>query len=211
MAISLSGIGSGLDIKGLVSQLVQAEGAAKNNALNRRESNYQTELSALGTLKSSLSSFKDAAAKLADADDLLKVNATSSDEAMFTASASSSASAGNYAVEVLNLAKAQKLSSAGFSSASDSVGTGTMTIGSGANSFDVNIDTDNNSLAGIRDAINNAADNSSVTATIVNVDDGAGGTEARLVLTAKNSGTDNQISIDVTEGAERAFTTVLQL
>lgn len=202
MAISLSGIGSGLDIKGLVSQLVQAEGAAKNNALNRRESNYQTELSALGTLKSSLSSFKDAAAKLADADNLLKVNATSADEAMFTASASSSASAGNYAVEVLNLAKAQKLSSAGFSSASDSVGTGTMTIGSGANSFDVNIDTDNNSLVGIRDAINNAADNSSVTATIVNVDDGAGGTEARLVLTAKNSGTDNQISIDVTEGAE---------
>lgn len=200
MAISLSGIGSGLDIQSLVQQLVQAEGQAKNNALNRRESNYQTELSALGTLKSSLSSFQDAAAKLADADDLLKVSATSADEAMFTASASSSASAGDYSVEVLNLAKAQKLSSAGFSSADYSVGTGTLTIGSGENSFQISIDDTNNSLSGIRDAINAAIDNNSVTATIVNVDDEAGGTEARLVLTAKSTGTENQISIDVTEG-----------
>jgi len=202
MAITLSGIGSGLDIQSLVSQLVQAEGQAKNNALNRRESNYQTELSALGTLKSSLSSFKDASAKLADADDLLKVSAASGDESMFVASASSSASAGEYSVEVLNLAKAQKLSSTGFSSSSDTVGTGTLTIGSGDNSFEVLIDSNNSSLAGIRDAINSKADNNSVTATIVNVDDGSGGTEARLVLTAKETGTDNQISIQVAENPD---------
>jgi len=202
MSLTLSGIGSGLDIQGLVKQLVQAEGQAKNNALNRRESSYKTELSALGTLKSSLSSFKDAAAKLADSDDLLKVSATSGDESMFTASASSSASAGEYSVEVLNLAKAQKLSSAGFSSSSDTVGTGTLTIGSGDNSFEVLIDSDNSSLAGIRDAINSKADNNSVTATIVNVDDSSGGTEARLVLTANETGTDNQISIQVTEDSD---------
>ncbi len=202
MALSLSGIGSGMDIQGLVQQLVQAEGQAKNNALNRRESSYQSELSALGTLKGSLSSFMDAAAKLADSDDLLKVTASSGDDAMFTASASSSASSGEYSVEVLNLAKAQKLSSTGFSSSSDTVGTGTLTIGSGDNSFGVLIDSSNNSLAGIRDAINASADNDSVTATIVNVDDGAGGTEARLVLTAKETGSANQISIAVTEGSE---------
>jgi flagellar hook-associated protein 2 len=198
MALSLSGIGSGMDIQNLVKQLVQAEGQAKNNALNRRESNYKTELSGLGTLKSSLSSFKDAAAKLADANDLLKISATSANEGMFTASASSSAAAGEYSIEVVNLAKAQKLSSAGFTSASDTVGTGTLTIGSGSNSFDVVVDGSNSTLAGIRDAINGAADNSSVTATIVNVD-GASGSEARLVLTAKETGTANQISIQVTE------------
>lgn len=202
MALTLSGIGSGMDIQGLVRQLVQAEGQAKNNALDRRESSYKTELSALGTLKSSLSSFKDAAAKLADSADLLKISATSGDEAQFTASASSSASAGEYSVEVLNLAKAQKLSSTGFGSPSDTVGTGTLTIASGDNSFDVTIDGSNSSLTGIRDAINATADNNSVIATIVNVDDGAGGTEARLVLTAKDTGTENQISIQTTEDSD---------
>lgn len=202
MSLTLSGIGSGMDIQGLVKQLVQAEGQAKNNALNRRESSYKAELSALGTLKSSLSSFKDAAAKLADSDDLLKVTATSGDEAMFTASASSSAPSGEYSVEVLNLAKAQKISSAGFSSSSDTVGTGTLTIGSGDNSFGVPIDSNSSSLSGIRDAINASADNNSVTATIVNVDDGAGGTEARLVLTSKEAGIENQISIQVTEDSD---------
>jgi flagellar hook-associated protein 2 len=202
MSLTLSGIGSGLDIQGLVTQLVQAEGQAKNNALNRRESSYQAELSALGTLKSSLSSFKDAAAKLADSDDLLKVTATSGDEAMFTATASSSASSGEYSIEVLNLAKAQKLSSTGFGSSNDTVGTGTLAINSGDNSFGITIDGTNNSLAGIRDAINASADNSSVTATIVNVDDGAGGTEARLVLTSKETGIENQVSIQVTEDSD---------
>jgi flagellar hook-associated protein 2 len=202
MSLTLSGIGSGLDIQGLVKQLVQAEGQAKNNALNRRESSYKTELSALGTLKSSLSNFKDAAAKLADSNDLLKVAATSGDEAMLTASASSSAAAGEYSMEVLNLAKAQKLSSTGFSASSDTVGTGTLTISSGGNSFEVVIDSSNSSLAGIRDAINASADNNSVTATIVNVDDGTGGTEARLVLTSKETGIENQIGIQVTEDSD---------
>lgn len=195
MAITLSGVGSGLDIQSLVSQLVQAEGQAKNNALDRRESNYQTELSALGQLKSSLSSFQDAAAKLADGDDLLQLSATSGDEELFTASASSTATAGNYSIEVLNLAKAQKLSSNGFSSGDDTIGTGTLSFSSGDNSFSVDIAAGSDSLFDIRDAINAAADNSSVTASVINVDDGAGGTEARLVLTAKNSGTANTISV----------------
>lgn len=199
MAISLSGIGSGLDIRGLVSQLVQAEGEAKNNALNRRESGYKTELSALGTLKSSLSAFKDAAAKLADADDILAVNTTSADEDAFSASANSSAGAGEYSIEVLNLAKAQKLSTAGFASGNDTLGSGSLEISSGDNTFTVDIAAGQDSLFEIRDAINAAADNDSVSASIINVDDGAGGTEARLVLTANSSGTANAISVAVTD------------
>jgi len=199
MAISLSGVGSGLDIQSLVSQLVTAEGEAQTNALDRRESNYQTELSALGQLKSSLSSFQDAAATLADSDDLLSLSAISSNEDLFTATAGSSASAGEYSIEVLNLARAQKLSTAGFSSSSDTLGSGTLTITSGGSSFDVTIASGSDSLADIRDAINSSADNDSVSASIINVDDGNGGTEARLVLTAKNTGTDNEISISVSD------------
>ncbi|WP_432697712.1 flagellar filament capping protein FliD [Marinobacterium sp. YM272] len=199
MAITLSGVGSGLDIQSLVSQLVQSEGQAKNNALNRRESNYQTELSALGRLKSSLSSFQSAAAKLSDVNDLLQLSANSGDDSLFSATASGSATSGEYSIEVRNLAKAQKLNSVGFSSSDATVGTGTIKISSGDNTFDVEIKAGEQSLSGIRDSINSAADNSSVSASIVNVDDGLGGTEARLVLTAKNSGTANEISISVAD------------
>lgn len=199
MPISLSGIGSGLDIQSLVSQLVQAEGQAKNNALDRRESNYQTELSALGRLKSSLSAFQDAAAKLADSDDLLQLSATSGNEDLFSASASSSATGGEYSIEVLNLAKAQKLSSSGFTSGNDVIGTGSLTINSGDDTFTVDVVAGNDSLFAIRDAINASSDNTSVSASVINVDDGSGGTETRLVLTSKNTGTANEISVNVAD------------
>lgn len=198
MSISLSGIGSGLDIRSLVSQLVKAEGQAKTNALDRRESTLKANLSAFGTLKNSLNSFKDAAAKLANASDLLKVAANSSDDTKLTASASSSASAGSYSIQVENLAKAQKLSSVGFASANDVIGNGTLSFSTGNNSFDIEIDSSNNTLAGIRDAINASSENNSISATIINVD-GPSGTESRLVLTSNQTGLDNQISINVSE------------
>jgi flagellar hook-associated protein 2 len=74
------------------------------------------------------------------------------------------------------------------------VGEGTLSISIGAESFDLTIDSSNNTLAGIRDAINDAADNTGVSATIVTGDDGA-----RLVLSSKETGTDNALRISVTD------------
>jgi len=199
MAISLSGIGSGLDIQGLVSQLVQAESQAKTVPLNSREASYKADLSALGQLKSSLSKFQDAASTLADNDQLLKLSATTGDKGLFSAVATSGAVAGNYQIEVRNLAASQKLVSTGFSSESSSVGTGTLNITSGANSFVVNILSGEESLTDIMDAINNQSENTSVSASIVNVDDGLGGKEARLILTSKSTGTANEITISVSD------------
>lgn len=197
MAITLSGIGSGLDIQTLVRQLVSAEGQAKTASLDRREANFQTELSSLGRLKSALSSLKDKAASLSNPDELLKLKAESADTAVFKATADSSAVAGTYSIEVVRLAQAEKLSSTGFSSPDEQIGSGLLTITSGENTFEVPIPDGSGSLSQIRDAINNKSENTSVSATIISVDNGVGGTESRLILTARETGLSNAITVTV--------------
>lgn len=54
-------------------------------------------------------------------------------------------------------------------------------------------------MAGIRDAINAAPDNKGVTASIINVDDGVGGTVSRLVLTSNNTGTTNELTVTASD------------
>ncbi|MEM7209376.1 MAG: flagellar filament capping protein FliD [Pseudomonadota bacterium] len=195
--ITSAGIGSGLDIEGLITQLVTAEGQPAVNRLDQQEAGYQAELSGLGLLSSALSQFQSSLTDLKDLDSFQPRTATSSDESVFTASASNTAVAGEYQIQVLATAEAQKLSTAGFADSDAEVGTGTLTFTINGESFDVIIDENNKTLAGIRDAVNEAGDNTGVSATIVNVDDGFGGTESRLVLTATQSGTDNTVNVTV--------------
>lgn len=195
--VSALGLGSGMDINGIVRQLVEAEGQPAFNALDRRESETQTRLSALGKLKSALSDFQAALKDLGNGDVFKAFTATSGNESLATISAGSFATPGVYSLEVTQLAKSQKLISggAGFSGFSDTVGAGTLNISVGADSFSLNIDATNNTLSGVRDAINSAADNTGVNASIINVDDGSGGTVSRLVLTSRETGTANAITI----------------
>ncbi len=199
MALTATGIGTGLDINALVSQLVQAEGGPATNALDRRESALDTRLSALGTLKGALSSFQSTMDSLDELSTFSARKTTLSNEAAFSVSASSAAAVGSYSVEVVQLAAAQKLASSGFAAADTPVGTGSLTLSVGGNAFTVGIDASNNTLAGIRDAINQAADNTGVSASIVNVDDGAGGTVSRLILTARETGTANAIGVSISD------------
>ena len=167
-SITSAGIGSGLDIGGLVSQLVAAEGQPTQQRIARGEASAQARLSAYGSLTSALSQFRDQLDLMQDIGKFLSRKAASSNEDLFSVSASTSALPGSYAVEVVNLATAQRLTSGAFADADTAVGEGTLTIDVGGEAFDVEITADNSSLAGIRDAINAATDNSGVTATIVN-------------------------------------------
>ncbi|MGC1952788.1 MAG: flagellar filament capping protein FliD, partial [Gammaproteobacteria bacterium] len=99
----------------------------------------------------------------------------------------------------LQLATAHKLRSKGFTDAASAVGAGTLNISVGAASFSVVIDESNNTPSGIRDAINAASDNTGAAATIVNVDDGSGGTESRLVLTSNEPGSSGAIIVTVND------------
>lgn len=201
--VSATGLGSGIDINNLVTQLVSAEGQPAFNAIKRQQDAASARLSGLGTLKSSVSDFQSAVAKLKDGSLFKSHKSTSSDESILKVTAGTSAIAGSYAVEINQLAKAQKsITQAEFANASDTVGTGSLafSIGSGA-SFNVNVDGGNNSLSALRDAINNADGNTFVTASIINVDstDTPGTTISKLVLTAKNVGEDNSFTITGTD------------
>lgn len=200
--ISSPGIGSGLDVNAIVQSLINAQGQPQSALLDRKEGAFQVELSALGTLKSSLSEFRQTLDGLKDLADFQARKTKSTDVKKFTASATEKAVAGSYDVEVLALASSHKVASPGFANSSTAVGTGTLTIQSGSNTLQLSINDSNKTLAGIRDAINGAADNPGVNATIVQVDDGLGGTESRLVLSAENSGTKNAISVSVSADAD---------
>lgn len=194
------GIGSGLDINSLVSQLVAAEGQAPALRLDRQEADYTSEISAVGTLKSALATFDTAVGKMTDVTDFRVRKTTSSDKAIVTATADDTAAPGQYDVEVVQLATSHRIRSGNFTSASAVVGQGTLTVAMGTDSFQITVDSTNETLEGVRDAINNHTDNPGVNAAIVNVDDGLGGTVSRLVLSASSTGVANSLTVTAVDG-----------
>ena len=189
-AIVTNGLGSGLDINGLVTQLVQAEGAPRQTALARKESTLQARLSAFGSFRGAAEKFRSAVARLKDTASFQARKAVSADNTRFTASATTTASEGQYAVEVVRLAQQHKLATTPLAAATTVVGTGTLTVSVGSTSASVVIDSSRQTLAGIRDAINGMTGNPGVQATIITATDGA-----RLVLTATSTGQSNAIKV----------------
>lgn len=202
-ALSAPGIGSGLDVSGMVTQLMAIE-RRPLAALDLKQQGYRAQLSAYGTLKSALAKLQSAATVLNTPSKFLSFKATSSDDKVFTASAGASAVAGNYSIEVTALAQAHQLTKSGFASSSEVLGAGAIHIelGSyGAGVFAANpdktaknitIDSGNNTLAGVRDAINAAG--AGVSATIVN---GVAGSQ--LFISANDTGLANSIRITLTD------------
>lgn len=195
MGISVSGIGSGLDINSLVSQLMTAERQSMN-LLKKQGSAASAKISAWGQLSSSLSSFQAAVRKLTGTG-IAACTATSSAAAV-AVTAGSGATPGNYSVQVTQLAQAQKLVSPGYADASASLGAGTLAI-TPSGGATVTLTPTGTSLNELRDAINNAG--LGMTASIV--DDG-GASGKRLMITGKDSGAAKSFSVAGT-GALAAF------
>ena len=193
--LTSSGLGSGLDIKSIVEQLVAAERAPQANRLTKRESTANEELSALGKFKSSLAGFKDSLAKLTDAATFQGRTVKVEDEKVFTATASSTSLPGTYSVEVITLASAQRLRSIGFGDATTAVGTGTLTITVNGETANILIGGEKTSLNDIRDAINKSPDNPGVRATIIKASDGA-----HLIISGTETGAANAITIVASGG-----------
>jgi len=185
------GIGSGIDVNSLVSQLVTSELQPDNARISRDSSQVATQLTAVGQLKGALATFQSALSALNSQSDFQVKAATSSDDKTLTASAGTTAAAGTYQVEVNSLAQAQQLRSGPVTGdGSSSLGTGNLTLTLGSKSFTVNVTDDNSSLNAIRDAINSAGDNPGISATIVH---GAG--TSQLILTSNTAGAANTITV----------------
>jgi len=190
------GIGSGLDIGSLVDSLTTAEMSAPNARVARQQADVTTQVSAISTLKSALSTFQSSLTSLLSGSGFSARNATTGDTTVLTATTTAAAALGSYQVEVQQLAQPQQLLSGNFASgASTIVGTGKLSFSSGGSNFSVDIDSTNNTLAGIRDAINSASGNQSVSATLV-----YGQSGAQLVLTSLKSGANSGITVDTSDG-----------
>lgn len=216
MAVSSTGTGSVLDINSIVSQLMQVE-SKPLMALAQKEASYQAKLSAFGGLSSALSSFQTTLNGLSDMSKFLQLTSTSSETTVASATTSGNAVAGSYNINVTQLAQQQSLASRGTASTTTSIGGGAATtltfqfgtisggtladgVYSGASftenpdrpSGSITIDSSNNSLQGIRDAINKAG--LGVTATLVA--DGSAEPN-RLVLTSNKTGAASSMKITV--------------
>ncbi len=194
-SVTASGIGSGLDINSIVSQLVSAERAPQATRLDSNEALIQARLSAFGSLKSSLTTFQNSLSDLKSADTFSKRSATSSDTAAFTATTTSAAAAGTYTVKVEQLAAKHTIASAAYADGDAVVGSGVLNFSQNGESFSVTIADGEDSLTAIRDAVNGASDNTGVAASIVTDQDGA-----HLVFSSSKTGLDNAISIEAVPG-----------
>jgi len=215
-SITSPGIGSGLDINALVSQLVEAEKTPQTTRLDTKEAELTARLSAFGTLKGALSSLQTSLSGLTSLSTYRGRSADSSNSEVMTASAGTLAAPGRYQVSLDGLATEHKLATdpvnqagARFTSVTDSVGTGTLTFRFGTTDYDSGTDTYNafeqnaeqpsytveikdGSLQGIRDAINGAE--MGITASII-----FDGTYQRLTLSAGDTGAANSLEITVAD------------
>ncbi|QCO67695.2 flagellar hook protein FliD [Luteimonas yindakuii] len=200
------GIGSGLDISGIVSQLVAADRAPQNARLNTLESTTKFKLSGLGSVASAFDALKTALDGLQKVDALgartvgstmlslasgSTANATS--DAVLTPTVGRNTPVGSYQVEVLSLATAHKLLGTGTEVGSK-FSAGTLRVAIGEDSVDVAIKADA-TLADIRSAINDAAGKHGVQAALLTSDAGH-----HLSLGSAKTGAANGITIEMVEG-----------
>jgi flagellar hook-associated protein 2 len=194
--IQALGIGSGLDVQSLVSQLVAADRAPADARLTRQAQGIATGVSSLGSLKGALSSFQSAVSSLSTNAQFQAMSTSTGDNTVFTATATGTAAPGNYNVMVQQLAQPEQLISTAFVGGSSAVvGSGSLAISVNGKGFNVTIDSSHNTLANIRDAINGASDNTGVNATLV-----YGTTGAQLVLSSDATGAANAITVAASGG-----------
>jgi flagellar hook-associated protein 2 len=195
--LSASGIGSGLDIDGIVRQLMEIERQPLTK-LESRISNYDSQLSAYGQLKSALDGFESSMDALSSVKKFQVYSANSGNTDLLTATTDEFAAVGKYSITVDNLAVAHKMGSAGgFTSSTVFGGTAGDQLKVDVGGSNVTVDLSaGKTLAQVKDAINADANNPGVKATILNVSD----TEQRLVFTSTESGSANKITVTETNG-----------
>lgn len=188
--ISSLGVGSGLDIKNIVSQLVALEKKPLDK-LKLDAATTQTKITTFGQIKSMVSSLQDAVSKLTSVTGWNSVSATSSAKDYVSASAIGGTQSTSFSVEVQSLAQARSTASQSLTKGA-ALGEGTLTFTVDGTAVDIDVGAAD-TMADIASKINGSA--AGVTATILN--DGAG---ERLLLTSKATGLDGAFALTVSDG-----------
>ena len=232
-ALASLGIGSGLDLNGIITKLMAVEGQPLT-VLTQKEAAFQAKLSAYGSLKGVISSFQTSVSALNNQSNFKAYTATPSDSTVLTASASRISTPGSSSITVTQLAQSQTLLTSPIASTTAAIAaagtsttltfqfgtiTGSLTsptsgiYAAGAtftqnaaqSTGTITISNTNNSLQGIRDSINAA--NMGVTASIVN--NGNTTSPYNLVLTSKDTGLANSMKITVGGAADASIANLL--
>lgn len=197
-SISSLGIGANLPLDTLLTNLTTAE-KARLTPITQQQSANTARLTAYGTLKSALEKFQTANATLNNAD-VFKSTTASSSSADLTVSTSAGAAPGRYTISVTQLAQAQSLTttkdiaSSKTAQGDTSVTERKLVINQQPGRekpLEITLTSEQTSLEGMRDAINNA--DSGVSASIVKLKD----EKYQLVLTSTDSGLDNKMTVSV--------------
>ncbi len=194
--ISSLGLGSGLDLNGLLDKLTKAE-QQRLTPYTTKQSSYKAQLTGYGTLKGALEKFDNLSKEMAKEDFFKATTATEHDAFKITTNAK--AVPGNYVVEVKNLAQAQTLTTqAKVSDQGEKLGKEgitnrslIITAGNPPKETKIPLSDDQTSLVEMRDAINGAK--AGVTASIMRVGDN----DYQLAISSSTTGENNKISLQV--------------
>lgn len=203
---TITGLASNLDTDSIISKIIQYE-SAPATLMTANKTELTQEITTFKALSAKLLALRTSIVSLNNANTFSQASISVSNEDLLTATAAGAVSPGTYSVNIASLAKNHQIASQGFDSASQTVlGTGTITLALGDDSATtITIAEGQNSLVGIKNAINNAG--IGITASIVN--DGTNSNPYRLLLSGNETGQANEISItsSLTGGQNLNYTT----
>lgn len=204
---TVSGIGSGVDTQSIVKALINAEKAPKQAQINNQTTTATTALSAIGTIKSALDTYRAAIEKLNTTASFTGLGGISSDTAIAKISVSDGASSGSYALEVTKLATASKISTSVYAAGASTVindtgATTALIIEQSGSSYGVSI-TSGATLQQARDAINSQLQSKGISANILT--DASG---SRLVLNSTKMGAGTELTLKGDSTLATGYTTV---
>ncbi|CAH6908721.1 Polar flagellar hook-associated protein 2 [Vibrio chagasii] len=194
MSFGPMGISSGMDINSMVSKIVDSERVPKQQRIDNERARIDTSISAYGRLRESLDSMKNLMTNFRQEKAFAVRTVESTDEALVSATATTEAIAGKYAIDVLQLAQSHKVASDVLSD-DMKFGPGKLQVSLGDDSFDVQVGYRSKLIDVVR-SINGADRNPGVRASIINDVEGP-----RLIVASNQSGADQQISISVDSDA----------
>lgn len=190
MPVTVDGIVSGIDTTALINAILTAQ-SVPIATMKSHLADFEKQREAVSGVKNRLTTLSNALKGMNTADTLLTYKATTS-SSQYTATATTGAQPGSYAVRVMNLATAQSTASDGWDDkALAQFGTGTLSVTVGGTTTDLTIDGTNNSLTGIAAALNGVDGLSAFV-----VDTGAATGRYKLMVQGEDTGAANAFTLD---------------
>ena len=193
---AIFGINSNLDTGGIIDNLIKLQ-RQPIDIVEAKRALEDAKLLSFKDLKDRLQNFKSVVntlnteARFLTTTGVFSNNNSNDNNDVANITTSSTATSGTFSLVVNNLARETKLISTGFAETSSAIGNGTIAITVGSTVTEITINDSNNSLDGIRLAINNSGAN--VQANFIN--DGSTTNPVKLVISGKQTGTENAVSI----------------